>query len=165
VRCLWPAFARALLGFVACAAGLAPAAYAAPPSVPVGRWFTANHEAVIQISPCGNKLCGQIVGIALAHPGDPMPMDWEGRPQCGETILETAPVADADTGSTNWVGQVLDPRNGNVYQATIALDGARHLLLHGYLGLPIFGQTQTWDPYPGRTLADCRLAAVVASAG
>ena len=165
MRCLWPATAWALLGFVTCAAGLVPAADASAAALPVGRWFTADHSAVVQIAPCGTNLCGQIVGIALAHAGDPMPMDWEGRPQCGETILETSRVADDNTGGTNWVGQVLDPRNGNVYQATIALDAARHLLLRGYLGLPIFGQTQTWDPYPGRTLADCRLAEVTASTG
>jgi hypothetical protein len=41
----------------------------------------------------------------------------------------------------------------------IHLDPQRHLYLHGYIGLPIFGQTQTWTRYSGRTLADCRLAA------
>jgi uncharacterized protein (DUF2147 family) len=124
---------------------------------PAGRWMTANHQAVIQIAPCGRDLCGQIVGIALAHPGDKMPTDWRGQPQCGLTIIQTAP-GTGDDGTPVWTGSVLDPRDGTVYNANIRLDADRHLVLHGYLGLPIFGQTQTWTPYAGRTLANCRLA-------
>ncbi len=93
-----------------------------------------------------------------------MPDDWRGHPQCGEVILETAPVPDTQTGDTDWVGNVLDPRNGNVYQAQIALDGA-DLQLHGYLGLPIFGQTQVWAPFAGRTLTGCHLAETITAAG
>jgi len=124
---------------------------------PTGRWMTADHQAVIQIFPCGADLCGDIVGIALAHPGDKMPSDWRGHPQCGLTIIQTAPATDTD-GSPIWQGSVLDPRDGSVYHAKIKLDANRHLYLHGYIGLPVFGQTQTWTPYAGRTLTDCRLA-------
>ena len=135
---------------------------AAPNQAPIGRWITANGQAVVQIAPCGPDLCGQIVGIALDHPGDAMPTNWRGQPQCGETIINTAPSTDAN-GNTVWKGSVLDPRNGNVYQANIKLDAANHLELHGYLVLPLLGQTQTWTPYAGRTLADCHLAANVTS--
>lgn len=122
-----------------------------------GRWITAQHNAVIQIFPCGGHMCGDIVGLVPAGPGNGMPTDWQGRPQCGLTIINTAPALDAD-GTPVWQGTVLDPRNGSVYQAQIKLDQERHLELHGYIGLPIFGQTQTWTPYSGRTLSDCRLA-------
>jgi uncharacterized protein (DUF2147 family) len=141
-----------LLGFA-----LVSAAYADDGSTPTGRWITAQHNAVIQIAPCGRDLCGQIVGLAPANPAEGMPVDWRGHPQCGQTIIQTAPVADA-SGNMVWQGSVLDPRNGNVYKAQLSLDADRHLELHGYLGLPIFGQTQTWTPFSGRTLADCRLA-------
>jgi hypothetical protein len=30
-------------------------------------------------------------------------------------------------------------------------------LLRGYVGLPIFGQTQTWTPYNGTLAENCRL--------
>ncbi len=136
---------------------LVSAACADDGSTPTGRWITAQHNAVIQISPCGQDLCGQIVGLAPGNPADPMPTDWRGHKQCGQIIIQTAPVTDA-SGNLVWQGSVLDPRNGNVYKAQLSLDSDRHLQLHGYLGLPIFGQTQTWTPYSGRTLADCRLA-------
>ena len=57
---------------------------------PIGLWLTANGNAVVQIAPCGQDLCGQIVGLVLG-PNDPMPTDWTGAPQCGLTIFRTAP--------------------------------------------------------------------------
>ena len=132
-------------------------AAALPAAPPTGRWITANHSAVIQIAPCGTDLCGRIVGLRQRPANAPMPLDWQGQPQCGMTILQTAPMVNSVTGATAWVGTVLDPRNGNVYHASIRLNAQRDLRLHGYLGLPIFGQTQIWEPYSGRTLAGCRL--------
>jgi uncharacterized protein (DUF2147 family) len=151
-------FRLALLGFSIAFGLIASTAVADSASAPVGRWMTANQQAVIQVSHCGPDICGQIVGLAQA---DQMPTDWRGHPQCGLTIFQTAPSA-GPSGSTVWQGKILDPRNGNIYNAQIAVDGARHLELHGYIGLPIFGQTQTWTPYSGRTMANCHLAAAPA---
>lgn len=130
---------------------------AAQNQTPAGRWITANHAAIVQIEPCGTSFCGKIIGIAMDHPNDPMPRDWRGQPQCGLTILRTkqAPIEPGTT--LHWVGKVLDPRDGNVYQASISLDTNGHLALHGYLVLPIFGETQTWAPFPDKTPADCRI--------
>jgi uncharacterized protein (DUF2147 family) len=121
---------------------------------PVGRWLTTNQQAVIQIAPCGANLCGQIVGLAQSSPP---PLDWQGDPQCGLRIIDTTPTQDPDTGVITYRGTVLDPRDGTTYNATISLNANHQLRLHGYVGLPIFGQTQTWNAYPGRTLAGCRL--------
>jgi uncharacterized protein (DUF2147 family) len=144
-----------LLGFSILFGLIAGTAVADSASAPVGRWITANQQAVIQVSPCGPDICGQIVGLAKA---DQTPTDWRGEPQCGLTIFQTAPSTDP-AGNKIWQGKILDPRNGNIYNAQIAVDAARHLELHGYIGLPIFGQTQTWTPFSGRTLANCHLAA------
>jgi uncharacterized protein (DUF2147 family) len=132
--------------------------------MPTGRWLTSAHDAVIQISPCGRNLCGQIVGIATAHPNDPMPKDWQGAPTCGVTILETAPQA-TPAGTTEWVGSVLDPRSGAVYHAKIVLDEFKHLILHGYVGMPLFGRSQTWTAYTGPAPQNCRLATLPGNVG
>jgi uncharacterized protein (DUF2147 family) len=150
-------FRLALLAMILSFGLSAGASLAAQTADPTGRWITAQHDAVIQIFPCGGNMCGDIVGLVPAGPSAGMPKDWQGRPQCGMTIIKTAPATDAN-GAPVWQGTVLDPRNGSVYQAQIKLDQSRHLELHGYVGLPIFGQTQTWMPYSGRTLANCRLA-------
>jgi uncharacterized protein (DUF2147 family) len=123
---------------------------------PIGLWLTANGNAVVQIAPCGQDLCGQIVGLVLG-PNDPMPTDWTGAPQCGLTIFRTAPRVDANGQVAAWSGSILDPRNGSQYSARIKLSQPNQLELRGYLGLPIFGRTQTWSPYRGSVPANCRL--------
>lgn len=42
-----------------------------------GYWVSSGHEIVLEISQCGDDLCGFIAGIALDHPGDAMPTDWQ----------------------------------------------------------------------------------------
>jgi uncharacterized protein (DUF2147 family) len=123
------------------------------PYNPTGLWVTASGNAVVQISACGQGLCGQIVGLVLG-PNDPMPRDWAGNSQCGLTIFRTAPSGN---GTPTWTGTILDPRDGSQYDAQIKLDQPGQLQLRGYVGLPIFGRTQTWTPYSGSIPANCRL--------
>ncbi len=135
--------------------------WACPPrgtaaSSPIGRWLTANRQAVIQIAPCGANFCGRIVGIIVRHAGDPMPLDWLGRPQCGFVMLWTTRQIGT-AAATRWAGYVQDPRDGATYDAILAVGPDGNLRLRGYLGLPLFGQTQLWSPFTGRTFADCRL--------
>jgi uncharacterized protein (DUF2147 family) len=132
-----------------------PAAAPAP-EAPIGRWLTTNHQAVIQITPCGANFCGRIVGIIVRHAGDPMPLDWHGRPQCDFTMLRTARQIGT-AAATRWAGTVQDPRDGATYDAIISVGADGNLRLRGYLGLPLFGETQRWTPFTGRTFVDCRL--------
>jgi len=90
-------------------------------------------------------------------PGAPEPKDWQGKSQCGLTIIQVAPQAGGD-GSATWAGSITDPRDGSIYHALIRPDGDQNLLLRGYLGIPLFGQTQTWTKYAGGVApTDCRL--------
>jgi uncharacterized protein (DUF2147 family) len=124
---------------------------------PTGRWVTPSHDAVIQISPCGNYLCGTIVGIVL-NPGDPVPTDWQGKSQCGLTIIHVTRDRGAGGGQV-WTGTITDPRDGSVYNARIRQGDPGSLLLRGYLGIPLLGKTQTWSKYSGPAAThDCRLS-------
>jgi uncharacterized protein (DUF2147 family) len=42
-------------------------------------------------------------------------------------------------------GEILDPESGKTYRARMKLiDGGRRLVIRGYIGLPLFGRSQTW---------------------
>ena len=128
---------------------------------PAGNWITASHDAVIQIAPCGDQLCGSIEGMVLA-PADKEPVDWTGQSQCGLVILKTNAAAQHEAdGAPAWYGQIVNPRNGSVYHIRLTLDENGNLLLRGYVGLPILGRTQSWTAYQGQLgTPECRLSSI-----
>jgi uncharacterized protein (DUF2147 family) len=124
----------------------------ARPSSPVGTWSTENGHGVVAIEPCGDAICGRIVGIDR-HPAEPMPTDINGRSQCGLTIITNQkPKSDG-----TWVGEITDPRDGRIWQARISLDDEGNLRLRGFVGIPLLGATQVWHKFTGRLSAECGL--------
>lgn len=126
----------------------------AAPSV-AGRWLTKDRSTVIDIEPCGERLCGRIVGMA-DWPARGEPLDLHGQPECRETIIRDFRAADANL----WKGDIINPNNGKVYDAELWLGRDTLLHLRGYIGLPLFGQTQIWTRYEGALPADCHLPRV-----
>ncbi len=121
-----------------------------------GYWISSSRQIVLQISPCGGDLCGFIEGIALDHPSDAMPTDWQGRSQCGFLMLRVSPTP-AKPSAPRWRGVLQDPRNGHIYRTTVRFDNAGNLVLHGYIGLPLFGRTQVWPKFHHQVLAGCHV--------
>jgi uncharacterized protein (DUF2147 family) len=126
---------------------------------PTGLWLTQDRNGVIDVSRCGEKLCARIVGVVLDHPGDQMPLDYEGTSQCDLPLITDA----REIRPNLWKGHLTDPRNGSVYGAEIHLDPDGNLALRGYLGITLLGRTQTWTRYAGSLPPDCRLVAGVRS--
>jgi uncharacterized protein (DUF2147 family) len=135
------------------ALGWALSGAAALAQSPVGTWSTANGHGVVSIAPCGDALCGRIVGIDRA-PTDPMPTDVNGRSQCGLTIITNE---RQDTDGT-WLGQITNPRDGRTYQAKLWLDASGALHLRGFIAVPLLGSTQIWRPFTGHLTSECGLA-------
>jgi uncharacterized protein (DUF2147 family) len=137
---------------VAAVAMIGPQALARPAASPLGTWSTANGHGVVAIVPCGDALCGRIVGIDR-KPTEPMPTDVHGRPQCGLTIITNQKQKTDGT----WSGEITDPRDGSTYHASLWLDDGGNLHLRGYIGIPLLGATQIWRPYTGHLSGECAL--------
>ncbi len=151
----------ALAGAGLAAAGLAAAGLAAAgstvraadlPPAPVGRWLSQDHDGVFEIGPCGQTLCGRLIG--MRYRGE-MPTDRAGHPQCGLMMLTGFLRQTQDP--SRWAGKILDPEKGRTYHAVIWSPEPGLLNLRGYLLLPLFGETQRWTRYDGPIGAACHL--------
>jgi uncharacterized protein (DUF2147 family) len=125
------------------------------PAAPLGRWLTESKRGVIEIYRCGEALCGRLVwmiepvrrGAPALDDNNPEPALRQRR-LCGLTMLGGFRAAEPGHWEEGWI---YDPDSGKTYHATLALDGEA-LHLRGYVGIPLFGETQTWtrpDPRYG----------------
>ncbi|QDH12946.1 DUF2147 domain-containing protein [Formicincola oecophyllae] len=111
-----------------------------------GEWLVSNKEGIFDVGPCSatdRRLCGWIIGLKYRTPQPPR--DYWGRSECGLGLL----MRFNKTHSGRWVGHILDPRTGRIYQATVWRNKKGQMELHGYIGLPIFGQTEIWTRFKG----------------
>ncbi|MFT9385492.1 MAG: DUF2147 domain-containing protein [Acetobacter sp.] len=110
-----------------------------------GYWLSQDHDGVFRIEQCGQTVCGRLVG--LRYDGTDVPHGHDGKSECGITMLTGfVPLGDSQG---RLGGNILDPDTGHVYDAQIWSPRPDVLKLRGYLGLPIFGETQTWTRYTG----------------
>lgn len=123
----------------------AASARAAAPSA-MGDWVTAD-KSVVQMYPCGQLVCGKLVHIAGNFTVDNKNPDaaLRKRPLCGMNIVEGFKMADATHAEG---GHVYDPQSGKTYSGVITLAGDA-LKLRGYIGIPLFGRTETWHRAQG----------------
>ena len=146
------------LSLAAVVAAVALPAWAQAPS-PMGTWLTASGKAQVRIEPCADPasgaLCGFIAG--LIEPRGPdgvvvapdvatdfrnenpalrsrkvigMPLIWGFKKTSDPNAFEG--------------GQIYNGENGKIYSANIALQPDGTLRLRGYVGSPMFGETQIW---------------------
>ncbi len=133
-------------------------AYARADDVPgaTGRWLTQNQRAVIRIKPCGDKLCGKVDWIIK----DGMKTDEKNpdasqraRPMCGLPLLWDFTAQDA----AHWSGGfIYKADDGDTYHATMQLLAPDKLLVHGYIGMPLFGVSQTWTRVSAKDYPPCK---------
>jgi uncharacterized protein (DUF2147 family) len=52
-------------------------------------------------------------------------------------------------GNGEWKeGRIYDPNSGNTYRGTIRMENPDRLKLRGYIGISLFGRTETWKRRP-----------------
>ena len=113
-----------------------------------GRWLTANGEGWIDIRIEGGTPAGYIAG----SPQDP---DRLNPPRLDELNPDPALrdrqlyglqiIRDmTEDGTNKWKGLVYDPDTGNTYKCTLTLVDDNTLKLRGFIGISLFGRTETW---------------------
>lgn len=120
-------------------------------SSPVGFWNTISDvdgrpTAVVEIVLANNELTGFVRQLLVeADPQDSVCGKCSGDRK-GQRIVGMQIVRHMHPDGDGWGGgEILDPENGKTYRATLKLvDGGRRLVLRGYIGLPLFGRSQTW---------------------
>ncbi len=118
---------------------------------PVGLWRTISDSdgkatSEVRITESGGVLTG-VVEKALVTSSEPncdkCTDDRKGKPKVGMQIIRDARKTD---GKDVWEGgSILDPGNGTVYKLKMTpTDGGKHLEVRGFVGVSLFGRTQTW---------------------
>jgi len=141
---------RALVGPALLA--LAWLAHAGTTDSPVGLWKTIDDNdgkprGLIRVTESGGELRGTIEkGLRPEDREDDIctkcPGDLHGRKIVGLTIL-TGMKKEGD----HWGGgQIVDPKSGSTYRCKMTLvEGGTRLDVRGYIGVSLFGRTQTWQ--------------------
>jgi len=134
------------------AAALLLPAFAFAQTSPVGLWKTIDDDgktakSLVRISEQGGTLVGSIE--KLLDPRDPPDAkcekckgDRKDKPIVGLQIIRgVKPEADGVWGG----GEILDPADGAVYRTRLKpADGGKKLEVRGFIGVPLFGRSQTW---------------------
>jgi hypothetical protein len=124
------------------------------PDGQVGGWFLIfENNGVYE---------GAIAKMFLKPGDDPNPIcthctgDQKNQPSLGLVIIKGM----QRKGLVYENGNILDPRDGKVYQAkmTLSPDG-QQLIVRGYLGIELLGQNQTWKRLPNDVLPQDQLPA------
>ena len=114
-----------------------------------GTWLNQDGDGWIELT----IVDGELTGVIAGSPQDPdnrdpsrlddknPEPDLRSRPLLGLTIL-TGFTQEADG---RWVGgRIYDPNSGNTYRGTITVIDDDTLDLRGFVGISLFGRTETW---------------------
>jgi uncharacterized protein (DUF2147 family) len=137
---------------------LASAAHRAQGASVLGDWQDPT-GSIIHIDHCGTDLCLWIVSLSPSAPAttdihNPEPNE-RGRALCGLRIGSGFNLRDAGHAVG---GTLYDPKTGKTYHGSMTVDGTaagEKLDLRGYVGIPLFGASQTWTR-PTKTVDACK---------
>lgn len=123
-------------------------------SSPVGLWKTIDDKSgkaksLVRIYEQDGMLFGRIEKIL--SPGkeentcNKCKDERKDQPLLGLLIMRHAKFS----GDEYRDGDIVDPENGEVYRCNFRLeDGGSKLEMHGFLGISLFGRSQTWERQP-----------------
>jgi len=126
-------------------AAMSTTAFAADPQ---GAWLTADKDAALTISNCGGQLCGRITWLENATDRSGSRRLDQNNPDPGKRTQRICGLVVISglqpSGPNTWDGYVYNPQDGKTYSGNITVLSDNALRLRAYIGLPIFGKSQTW---------------------
>ncbi|OAI30164.1 hypothetical protein A1351_09675 [Methylosinus sp. R-45379] len=94
---------------------------------PIGEWRVADGTAHIQISRCGQAICGKIAWLSEKGVDENNP-----DPRQRKRSLLGLPILNLKlTGDNQWTGTIYNAKDGQSYAASLALRSEKVLLLEG----------------------------------
>ena len=119
----------------------------------LGIW--SGGDSLVTVTTDGEALSMKVLAIRdavylpdedLGEPGAPRRDDNNPDPALkARTIVGMELLSDYRWTGKRWEGKIYDPGSGNTYSSRMSLDGDR-LKMRGYIGVPMLGRTQTFDP-------------------
>lgn len=149
----------ALAGFLL-SLGLTTGHVAAADTVPIdaaaraitGNWLTEPKDGIIALAIAADgALTGRIVGGNAPTRTDTHNPDPARRSALlrGQVILRDMHY----DGDGQWSGgTIYDPDSGKTYRCRITMDGNDRIKVRGFIGISLFGRSQTWTRYLGKSL-------------
>lgn len=126
---------------------------------PTGLWLTQNERSVVELYQCeaGKPLlCGKIAWIidgGMQYDTKNPDASKHKNPICGMTILSNLKM---DT-PTKWSGgKVYKADEGDMYDANMTILGDNKLEVRGFVGMSMFGKTQTWTRVSAKDYPRCK---------
>jgi uncharacterized protein (DUF2147 family) len=116
----------------------------------IGKWKTIDDQtgkakSIVEIYERSGKIYGKIIDILDADKKKSLCTacsgDEKNKPIMGLEIIKGLTKDGKEYNS----GKILDPMSGKLYKCFIVLDGNNKLNVRGYIGVALFGRTQTWN--------------------
>ena len=114
-----------------------------------GKWRTIDDQsgkakAIVEIYERSGKIYGKVIDIFDAEKKKNLcvhcPGDEKNKPVLGLVVIKGL----TKNGNEYNSGKILDPTSGKLYKCFLVLEGNDKLKVRGYIGVPLFGRTQTW---------------------
>ncbi len=135
---------------------LASVAIAQNPEALLGKWWTEEKDAQIEIYPCEGKFCGKIIWLK-----DPNFPENDSKGMGGKTKIDREnPDASkrerpllgmnlvwgfTPSGENLWQsGFIYNPRDGKTYKCKLTLENPDRLKVRGFIGVSLIGKTNIW---------------------
>lgn len=115
----------------------------------LGVWENPTGEGHIEIYKKGDAYFGKLVWLRDPSNDDGTPKLDIKNP---DPLMKSRPVKDLEIltnfaykGKNTWAGgKIYDPKSGNTYSCKMTLKNPNSLYLRGYVGISLFGRSETW---------------------